>query len=170
MTAHSILRSVFLVAAAACLALGYLLIKEWLILLAIPAMILLWLATWNRSPFWAACSLLSIYVVLTVVGLTRHAPALLMSVGCVLAVATWDLSDPRHYAAGETAYRYGALLENRHLRSLAATFGLSLLLVALATVIRLQLPFAIVGLLVLTLIGCVLYAVHSLRRSTFHRQ
>ncbi len=167
MKTGSILRAVCLLAAAACLTVGYLLIGDWAILLAIPALILFWLVAAKSSPFWGACGLLSIYIALAVLGITRHAPAVLLSAGCVLALMAWDLSDPRGHSADGKAGDYVGLMENRRLRSLAAVSIVSLLLVAVAALIRLELPFGVIVLLSLLLMGCLVYAIHYLRSSAF---
>ncbi len=169
MKTGSIVRLVCLLAAAACLTLGYLLIGDWPGLLAIPLLILFWLVAGKSSPFWAASGILSIYIALAVIGITRHAPALLLAAGCVLALVAWDLSDPRGHAAHGEASGFGDLMVNKRLRSLAVVTTASLLLIAVGAVIRLELPFGVVALLSLLLIGCLLYAVHYLRSSAFLR-
>ncbi len=169
MKTGSILRPVCLLAAGACLTVGYLLIGDWQILLAIPALILFWLAAGRSSPFWGACGLLSIYIALAVLGITRHAPAVLLSAGCMLALTAWDLSDPRGHSADGKTGGYVGLIENKRLRSLAAVSIVSLLLVSAASLVRLELPFGVVVLLSLLLIGCLVYTIHHLRSSAFLR-
>lgn len=169
MRRYSITRWASVAAAAICLLLGYILIGRWLALLAVPAMILLRIAAGRRSSFWAASGLLSVCVVLAVAGILLHASALLMSAGCVFALAGWDLSDPRGQTAAPAAGNYGVLLEEKRLRSLAAVLGASALLALLPAILRIQLPFGVVVFLALLLAGCILYAVHYLRASVSER-
>lgn len=170
MKMYSLVRAASLVAAGTCLVWGYTVTGNWLIVLAIPFMALFWIATGRRSPFRAASALLSVYVFLAVAGLALRAPALLMVAGCVFALAAWDLSDRRGQAASQAVQRYGAVLERRRLRSLAGMISASMLLAALPTMLRLQLPFGIILLLALLLTGSLLYAVHYLRASTSRRE
>ncbi len=170
MNLYSIFRWTSLVAAVACLLLGYTLIGEWLVLFALPVVIVFWIAAGRRTTFWTGSSLLAIYVVLAVVGIMLHVSAVLMTLGCVFALAAWDLSDPRGYATGPGPREKSSLLETTHLRSLAATVGISMLLALLATSVRLQLPFGILVLLSLLLAGGIAYAVHYIRGSASARR
>ncbi len=170
MRAYVIARLGSVIAAAACLLLGYVLVSEWLTLFAIPVMVLLWIASARRSSFWTASGLLVIYIVLAVVGIIRHAPALLMAVGCASALAGWDLSDPRGQATAGELHGSDSALEKSRLRSLAAAVGASLLLMLLATAFRVRLPFGLIIFLALLLTASVLYAVHYLRASASRGQ
>lgn len=160
----SILRVIGVLLAAACLALGYGIAGDWLLLLTIPAMLLFWILARGRSGFRAASAVLAIYVGLAVIGIARQASGLVLAAGCIFALAAWDLSDPRGRTSAQARPQQATLLERRHLQSLAAMAGASLLLAALGLTLRLRLPFGIVALLALLLTACVLSAVQYLRQ------
>ena len=168
MKLHSVLRLAGLLAAAACLTLAYGMVGDWLILLSIPVMIIFWFLARGRSGFRAASGLLAMYVGLGVIGIARHASGPLMATGCVFALLSWDLSDPRGRSSVQARPGQATLLEKRHLQSLGVAAGVSLLLAALTSALRLTLPFGVVVLLALVLTACILYAVQYLRRSAGH--
>jgi len=171
MKLHSIIRAVCLLASIACLALAYVPTGDWLVLLVIPAMLLFWVLTKKRSAFWPASSLLTVYVLLALMGVTRHTPLLLV-IGCVFALAGWDLNDLSLGTVGQGPRGAGAELEMRRLQSLALMTGISVALAAVSLWLRLQLSFGAIVLLVLLVTGCLLYTVHHLRKSSveFGRQ
>lgn len=172
MKLHSIIRAVCLLASIACLALAYVPTGDWLVLLVIPAMLLFWVLTKKRSAFWPASSLLTVYVLLALMGVTRHTPLLLLVIGCVFALAGWDLNDLSLGTVGQGPRGAGAELEMRRLQSLALMTGISVALAAVSLWLRLQLSFGAIVLLVLLVTGCLLYTVHHLRKSSveFGRQ
>ncbi len=165
MNLHSVLRVASVLSAMACLVLADVMIGDWLVVLAIPVMLLFWILMSRRSAFWAGSALLGIYVTVAVVGVARQAPAFLMATGCMFALAAWEMSDPRGNVPGQTPAGYGAALEQRRLQSLVVVVCAAIVLAAAPSVLRVRLPFGIVALLALVLMGCVLYALHHLRNN-----
>lgn len=168
MKPHSALVAVSVLLALICLVTAYALVGGWLILLAIPAILIFWVVAGRQGGFWMASALLAIYLGLAAVGIAMHAASLLMAIGCIFAICGWELSDLRGRTTPETLRDGGSLLEERRLQSLAVVGLLSALLAALASALPLHLAFGVVAVLALLSIGCVLYSVHVLRRATTH--
>jgi hypothetical protein len=163
MKLHSAIANACLLISIVCLALGYTLAGYWPILFAIAAMLLLWSARKKEATFWAASSLLAVYVLLAMMGIILKAQLPLMVTGCVSALVWWDLSDFRESLAGEDSARTAATLEKQRLQLLALTSAISLGLAAMGPWLRMQLPFGVIVLLVMVATGCILYSVHRLR-------
>jgi hypothetical protein len=157
-----------MLAAIACLTLGYIAFGGWLILLALPAAILFWIAAGGRSVFWASSGLLASYLGLAAMGIALEASGLLMTTGCIFALGAWELNDPRGRNTGQASQMHGAGLEQQSPRSLGIMAAISMLLAAVPSAVRLQLPFGIVALLALAAAGGVLYSVHYLKHIAGH--
>jgi hypothetical protein len=162
MRLHSIICAICLLLSAVCLVGAYLLGGYWLILLTIPAMLLLWIAARGQAAFWLATSLLAIYVLLAAIGIIIGVQALPIVVGCIFALAAWDLADFGEIMAHDVLPRARATLEKNHLQSLAITAGISLLLIGAGYWLRLRLPFGVIVILGLLVTGCIMSAVHRL--------
>lgn len=165
MKLHTVLLSLCVLLAFACLSLGYGLTGRWLIMLALPALAAFWLATHKQSGFWAGSAVLALYIGLAAVGVALGVSAPLMAVGCICALAGWDLSDPRGHATLGAASEQATPLERERLRLLAVMAGLSLALVALTALVQLRLPFGVIALAALVAVGCTLYGVQLVRRA-----
>jgi hypothetical protein len=160
-----IARNACLLASTLCLAAAYMLVGYWEILLGILAVALFWTVARKWSPFWPASSLLAIYLMLATAGVVLKAPVLLMVTGCVFALACWDLTDFAESLVGNASLSARALMEKRHLQSLAITVGISLFLATLSIWFDLHLPFGVIVVLVLLVTGFLLYGVYHLRNS-----
>ena len=165
---YSTLRTVCVLAALACLILGYVELGGWLIVLTVPAAILLWAAARRRSAFWTGGALLAGYLALAAMGIALAASGLLMSTGGIFALAGWELNDPRGISTGTPLQARSDRLEQRRLRSLGIVAAISVLLAAIPSLVRLRLPFGMVALLALVAAGGVLYSVHYLRHTAGH--
>jgi hypothetical protein len=165
MRLHSTICAICLLLSAVCLVGAYMLGGYWLILLAIPAMLLLWIAARGQAAFWLATSLLAIYVLLAVIGIIIGVQILPIVVGCILALAAWDLADFNEIMVRDVLPRARATLEKNRLQSLAITVGISLVLIGAGYWLRLRLPFGVIVILGLLVTGCIMYAVHRLSDS-----
>ncbi len=163
MHTHSVIRTVSLAAAMACLALAYVIAGYWQGLLAIPVTLLAWMLAQKWSAFWAASSALTIYLSVSVIGILLRVPVLLLIPGCLAAIAWWDLAEFDESLVGEAPAKARALLEKQRLQSLGLMVGTSLVLEAVGLWLRLQLPFGVVMLLALLSIGGILYSAQWLR-------
>lgn len=143
-----------------CLIAAYAAIGRVTIGVGMSVLVLLWIATQKTSHSVAASGLLAVYFLLGVAGVLLQAPVLVIVLGCVAALAAWDLNDLRTTAETDPPDENG--LEKHRLKALALATGVGLASASLATVIRLRLPFGVVALLVLLVLGCILYGVRSL--------
>ena len=170
MKAHSAIASACLLVSIVCLALGYTLAGYWPILFAIAAMLLLWSARKKEATFWAASSLLAVYVLLAMMGVLLKAQLPVMVMGCVSALAWWDLSDFSQSLDGEALPGTTGTLEKRRLQLLALSSAISLGLATIGIWFRMRLPFGVIVLLVMLAAGCILYSVHRLRHPAIETQ
>ena len=153
MKIHSLANKICLLISIICLGTGYILNGHWLILSAFFVMALLWLVVKKRSILWAASSLLLAYVFLASMGILIHLSVPLMIVGCILALASWEMT---HFSQGVLANanpNARASLEKYHLQALSIVLGASLLLSLVGAYANLQLSFGFVVIIVLFALG-----------------
>jgi len=143
---------------------GYAPVAFWLIMAVLLVMIFFWRVTKGRSAFWSASALLLVYIFLAILGVTVGLSLTLMVVGCIAALACWDLTHFDQAVAGGTPPGITVQLEKDRLRSLLVVSGASLLLVIISGYINLKFPFGVMVLLVLTAVGSLLYVVRLISR------
>jgi len=134
---RSIILTVCLIITTVCLGAGYILAGYWLILPVFLAMLLFWIFTKNQPVFITASSLLVVFVILAVIGITADLSLILMIVACIAALVSWDL------------------MQFKYSLGLAAFAGLTLALIS--SYINMQFPFVLILLLVLTTVGGLIY-------------
>lgn len=162
MRLHATICALCLLLSLVCLAGAYMLGGYWLIWPAIIAMLAFGMTARGQSAFWPATSLLAVYVLLAVLGIIIRASMLLIVVGCIFALAAWDLADFDGSMLAEAPPKARASLQKNRLQSLVIMAGISLLLMGATYWLRLQLPFGIIVALVVLVTGSILYAVHRL--------
>jgi hypothetical protein len=146
MVLRIVFRLVCLVLTALCLAIGAAVVEPWLSLAAGPASILVWLAAFRWPSTWMPSLALLVCVSLAAAGLIAGAAPVLMLLAAILALVDWDLAflgqavDP-----GSTGV---ALLEKKHYQNLLLAIGLALLVIFIGRVVRIQIPFVAMLLLV----------------------
>lgn len=149
MTLRRLLCLICLLAALACLSGGYIMAGQWwaagAVLLPIAA---LWFEGRLPAAWLPSASLVSL-VCLAAGGLFVRAPAFLMISGATAALAAWNLVNLDRAMAGSLPVRAESRLEQKHFLTLAAALGLSLLLAAAGKLLPLQIPFALLIVLVL---------------------
>lgn len=156
MKVYAIILNTCLAISTGCLGASYMVAGYWLIIPVILAMAIFWMTT-RRSISWSASSLLSVYVVLSIIGVTLNFSIYLLALGCTTALVCWDLAHFEQSLAGDPPHEIDARLERYHLQSLAAVIFTSLLLAFISTLINLQLPFGVTIILVLTAMGCLTF-------------
>ena len=154
-----------LVISIACLTQAYMAVGYWWIVLAIPAMLVFWIATNKRSASRAGWALLAVYLILAMIGVLLKAQVPILLIGTIGALVAWDLSDLREDTAGQARIEAVVALETRRLQVLGVTAAISLVLTLVVPSIRLQVPFGIIVLLVLMVAACLRYAVQRLANS-----
>lgn len=133
---------------AASLAAGYLRSRVWVILLFVLTISLLFFVARRRSVDQAASVLLAGAVVLASVGVIIQMSLILMPVGCIGALASWDImlfSQTTTLVAKRDDF---VLLDRRHYWSLAIAIGGGTLFSLTAGNLTLNLPF------IMTLVLC----------------
>jgi hypothetical protein len=150
--------------AAACLGAGFIPGGYWPILPAFLVMMLFWVVMKKRSAFWSASSLLLVYVFLAAIGMAINLSLPLMLIGCIAALASWDLTLFNQSMVGNPLLETKVSLEKYHLRSLTAMCGSSLLLALIASLINLQFPFGVIVFLVLMAMGCFTYSTQCIMK------
>jgi len=162
---HLIIKNICLVISIVCLGYAYILAGYWLIMPALAAMVFFWIIMKKWSVIWSASGLLSIYVLLAAIGVVIDLPLILMAVGCISALASWDFVHFDQSMIGNPPIGTVERLAKKHLQSLTAMFGLSLFLTIAGSSFSLRFPFGVVVFLVLLATGCLTYAVKYIKKS-----
>jgi hypothetical protein len=97
---------------------------------------------------WLPSAALVVSVSLAAVGLLAGAAPFLMLLGSTLALANWDLAFLNRILEGSLSTKAVTLLESKHYQSLALVLGLALLATITGRLIRFQIPFGGMILLV----------------------
>jgi hypothetical protein len=134
---------------AACLAVGYALAGQWAALAAVLIALLAWLLARQGLSTWLSPAALVISVGLAAAGLFAGDSPTLMILSATLALASWDLVLLDHTLAGGSSAKTVTLLEKKHYQSLALALGLGLLAAVTGQMIRFQIPFGGMVLLVI---------------------
>jgi hypothetical protein len=157
MKTQSILLNISLIISTGCLAAGYLIAGYWMIVPALLLLVISWVFSTKRSPFWLAAISLLGYVILAAVGIVVNLSLALMIIASTIALVNWELIQFKHSTASNSQARSNSALENYHLRSLALAASSGLALALFSSFINLQLPFGVVALLVLIAIGGIVF-------------
>ncbi len=153
MRSDALLRNACLLISIACLTAGYLLGGYWLILPLMLAMAGFLFALRRQSPFLQSSALLVGYVALAAIGIELRVSMALLIPGVSAALAAWDLAylaETIEMAADPESI---ARLRRAHLQPLLIAVGGGMVLASLATIVRLDLPFGLVGALALLLVA-----------------
>ncbi|MDL1945035.1 hypothetical protein FBQ99_22190 [Chloroflexi bacterium CFX2] len=100
MKVYAIILNTCLAISTGCLGASYMVAGYWLIIPVILAMAIFWMTT-RRSISWSASSLLSVYVVLSIIGVTLNFSIYLLALGCTTALVCWDLAHFEQSLAGK---------------------------------------------------------------------
>ena len=137
-----------------CLLVGSYLAELWFICWAVLGMIILWISFRKKPGIWPISIILIIYIVFAVAGLLLGLSPYLITIGCMAAMALWDLVLLNRNIVSEPLQPNVVLLEKLHLHALSIAIGLGLLLSILSLNIHLHLPFGlVVGLTILAAYG-----------------
>ncbi len=170
MKLHAMIANLCLMAALAFLALVYGPSSYWPALIAIPAMLPLWIVTRKALASWRPSAVLCVYLLLAAAGIMLRRPQFPLILGSIATLIWWDLKDfEERHRAGILAKTDSSLQKHR-LQSIALTTGISLLLEAMGVLLRLRLPFGVVALLVVLVTGCLVYTVSILRNPPLSRE
>jgi len=145
---RKILRLVCSIAATLCLSVGYMALGDWLALL-VWLTLAVWLLAWRKSSRGLSIFALLLDVSLSAGGLVSGARPELMLISAALALASWDLSLWNMALAGNDRPDSQSSLAYSHITSLALAVGLGLLAALAGRLLRFQLPFVVMVLLVL---------------------
>lgn len=158
---RTILRFLSCTASTACLASGFIITGQWGFAAAAFLLFLGWLSDFKRPSDWLPPTALVAAVGLSVAGVVSLAPAALMLMAATFALAAWDLAIMDHaLASNPPSASIGGLVRRRY-QNLALVVGVGLLVTITGQVIRFQIPFA--GMVVLVI--SVLYSLVRLWRS-----
>lgn len=128
---------------------------------------LAWWYGWLRGWGWAASLALPAFVLAAVAGYwLAGAPAGLMLVSIVAALLAWDLDHFAQRARSVDRVEAAAAIERSHLRRLAATNGVGLLLAGAALAIRLRFGFGVALLLALLAAWALSQVIGFMRRES----
>ena len=155
---HSIILNICLILSTGCLVLGYIMAGYWQIFPLFLVMPIFWIYTKKQTVFWAASSLLLMYLILAAVGILIDLSVALMIIGCTTALASWDLIQ------FEQSIIENAMLKKYHLRSLALAVSAGIMLSFVSVYIKLQLPFGVVAFLTLAAILGLTYSVQFMKK------
>jgi len=141
------------VISAACLASGYAVTGQGIAVVIALLTLPLWLLARKRPVTVPPSVALATSVCIGAAGLLTRAPSVLMILGAALALASWDLVlwqqtlTDNSISSAQTI----ALLETRHYQSLALALAPGLLIAITGPLIRVQLPF--MGLVLLVILA-----------------
>jgi len=144
-----ILALIFPLAGLACLVIAFIQVQQWLALAAVILPLLAWLfsARWTYRGLPLAGLLLSI--ALSGLGLLIGVAPVLMIISAALALAGWDLLLWHYTLPADLPAATLSRLAYSHYRSLALALALGLLAALAGRLLRLQLPFGVLILLVI---------------------
>jgi hypothetical protein len=143
---------VCLVFSTACLVVGYARLGLWTAMgVALPAF-LIGLFAWKCPSPWLPAAALCVSICLAAAGVLFGALPLLMIVCSTLGLASWDLALQDRELFNSTTLNIATLFEKKHYTSLALALGSGLLVAVTARLVRLQIPFVAMLLLVLLLL------------------
>lgn len=134
---------------ASCLAVGYAMAGQWVALVAVLIAFLAWLPARQWLSTWLSSSALVVTVSLAAAGLLAGASPFLMILSATLALASWDLVRFDHTLTGGSSAKTVARLEKKHYESLVLALGTGLLVALTGRMIRFQIPF--VGMVILVI-------------------
>jgi hypothetical protein len=166
MKLHSLIGNLCLIASIALLVVAHGPAADWPALIAIPAVLFLWILFRNRLAFWGASVLLCGYVALAIRDILLQEPVFPLVLGTLTALIWWDLAELEHRQQAEAANP----LTTYRLQSLAITAGASTLLIAAGIWLHLRLPLGVIVLLVLVITGGLAYVVRILRNPPLGRE
>jgi hypothetical protein len=141
---------------------GYLRAGAWMILPTLLGIGLLYFIARRRSVFQTASVLLVGAFILAAVGGLMQLSFTLMLVGCVGALAGWDLMLFSQTVKSAANLEDISLLESRHYRSLAIAIAVGVISSLTAANLALDLPFIVILLLCARALGGVYFGVRAL--------
>ena len=128
---------------------GYILGRDWILLLLLLAIPLTWVLFRKSFAGLLLSILLFEYVFLAALGLVLHLSPYLLIVGSAFALAGWELARFWLKLRDAPMRLQDQPLEALHNRDLALAIGVGLLLALVGLNIRLQLPFGLIAVLAL---------------------
>jgi hypothetical protein len=143
-----------------CLGFGYLPFGSWAAAVAIPTF-LVWMAARRWKALWTANLGLTAATTAAVYGLTIGAGLIWMLPAVTLGLASWDLTLLDARLANNPPGVPTGPLEKTHYASLGLALGIGLLVVIIGQLIRFQLPF----IFMLLLVALAYYSLDRLLRS-----
>lgn len=143
---------------------GYLLAGSWMIIPALLGLGLLFFIARRRSIFQAASVLLVGAFILAAFGVLMQLSIALMLIGCVGALASWDLMLFSQTVKGAANREDISLLEGRHYQSLAIAIAGGVIFSLTAEHLALSLPFMVMLVLCAIALGGVYFGVRVLIR------
>ena len=162
MKMHSIIAELCLAISALCLGAAYMPGRYWLIIPVLLVVILIRRITKKWPPFWISSGLLAVYIFLAAMGVAVNLPLQPILLGCVTALAGWELAGFERTMAGNSCPETGLPLEKHHLQSLAATSAAGLSLALISSYLDLDYPFGVTALLALMAMGGLTFGVQYL--------
>lgn len=156
---YSLLIIACLTISAGCLTVGYIFSGIWQMVLIFPLLLALWLLTYKQSIYLSASILLIGYLILAALGILLGFPVGLMTIACVTALISWELLLFDQSNAEKWPDKSNSLREKYHLKSIALTASVGLILALISANVRLRLPFIVVVFFVLIFMGCLIYGV-----------
>ncbi len=149
MPLRKVLAFLSVILSAACLALGFIMVGQWAALLAAIITFLFWLPAWKWPATWLPSFALIVSLSLAAVGLCTGSQPIPMVLAATLDLSSWDLVLFDHNLANVQSVESVALLEKKHYESLGLALGLGLLVTIVIRMIRFQIPFGGLVLLVI---------------------
>jgi len=149
MSLRKLLTLVFPLAVLACLASGFLLVRQWLALAGLLLVLAAWLLAWRKPSRWSSLAALVLSVGFCAAGILLGASAVLMILGAACSLAAWDLSLWALSLVGVSPAEPPVAIAHNHYISLIFVLALSLLVALAGRLLRLQLPFGLMAILVL---------------------
>jgi hypothetical protein len=131
-----------------CLIFGFAKIGQGVALTAGLVALGVWLLAYRWPSTWLPSIALVLTVCLAAIGLSFGASALLMLVAATLALANWDLALLNRIPTVSSSTQNFTLLEKKHYQNLLLALGLAFSAIMMGRMIRVQIPFGVMILLV----------------------
>jgi len=164
---YSIVIIACLTISTGCLTVGYIFAGIWQIVLLFPVLLILWILTYKQSIYLSASILLIGFVILAALGILLDFPVGLMTIACVTALVSWELLLFDQSNAGNSLNNSNFLREKYHLKSLALTVSVGLILALISANVSLRIPFVVFVFLVLLFMGFLIYGVQFVVKKRF---
>ncbi len=157
---------VFLAISIAALSFGYLTIGCWQIIPAILLFALLCGLLYKSNVQWSANIYFAGYTILAGVGIYERIPNVIVIIGIIAALASWDLLQFNKDISENSLPSAILSLERNHLQSLFLALSLGLILALAVNSLQIRIPFAVIWIFGFFGIASMIFGIQLIDKGT----